>query len=160
MSASTLHQQLLGIPLSCAMPCVRTFLAVASLLTLGVPQLTFAQEVSATLGVRRTMKSTMLGEDRKVVVHLPTGYDTSGDAYPVLYLLDGTAAFLLEMIAITTRLRNDRHAPAMIIVAIENTNRNLDMMPVVAKDYPGPPRAQAGESSWRTPSTTNTIPIR
>jgi hypothetical protein len=48
----------------------------------------------------------------------------------VLYLLDGTPAFLLEMIAITSRLRNDRNAPEMIIVAIENTNRNRDMMPV------------------------------
>ena len=110
---------------------------------MGSPQLAFAQEVSATLGVTRTMKSTILGEDRKVFVHLPTSYDTSGNGYPVLYLLDGTPAFLLEMIAITTRLRNDRNAPEMIIVAIENTNRNRDMMPVVAKDYPGPPRAEA-----------------
>jgi predicted alpha/beta superfamily hydrolase len=113
------------------------------LLTLGSPQLAFAQEVSVTLGVTRTMKSTILGEDRKVLVRLPTTYDTSSTAYPVLYLLDGTPAFLLEMTAITTRLRNDRNAPEMIIVAIENTNRNRDMMPVVGKDYPGPPRAEA-----------------
>jgi predicted alpha/beta superfamily hydrolase len=78
-----------------------------------------------------------------VFVRLPTSYETSGNAYPVLYLLDGTPASLLEMIAITTRLRNDRNAPEMIIVAIENTNRNRDMMPVVARDYPGPPRAEA-----------------
>ena len=47
------------------------------------------------------MKSTILGEDRKVFVRLPISYDTSSNAYPVLYLLDGTPAFLLEMIAIT-----------------------------------------------------------
>jgi predicted alpha/beta superfamily hydrolase len=143
MSASTPQDLILGIPPNCSMPCVRTLLAVVSLLTLGSSQLTFAQEVSATLGVTRTIKSTILGEDRKVFVRLPTGYDTSGNAYPVLYLLDGTPAFLLEMTAITTRLRNDRKAPEMIIVAIENTNRNRDMMPVVAKGYPGPPRAEA-----------------
>jgi len=112
-------------------------------LTIGSPRLAFAQDVSATLGVTRTMKSTILGEERKVFVHLPANYDRSGDAYPVLYLLDGTPAFLLEIIAITTRLWNDRNAPEMIIVAIENTNRDRDMMPVVAKDYPGPPRAEA-----------------
>ena len=145
MSASTPQEQILGIPPSCSMSCVRTLLTV-SLLTLGSSQLAFAQEVSATLGVTRTMKSTILGEDRKVFVRLPTGYDTSGNAYPVLYLLDGTPAFLLEMIAITTRLRNDRNAPEMIIVAIENTNRNRDMMPVVAKDYPGP--AACGSIPW------------
>ena len=99
--------------------------------------------MSATLGVTRTIRSAILSEDRKVFVHLPTSYNTSGNAYPVLYLLDGTPAFLLEMIAITTRLRSDRNAPEMIIVAIENTDRNRDMMPVVAKDLPGPPRAEA-----------------
>jgi predicted alpha/beta superfamily hydrolase len=125
------------------MSCVHRLLTVVMLLTLGSPHLAFAQEVNATLGVTRTMKSMMLGEDRRVFVRLPTSYDTSGNAYPVLYLLDGTPAFLLEMIAITTRLRNDRNAPDMIIVAIENSNRNRDMMPVIAKDYPGPPRAEA-----------------
>jgi len=99
--------------------------------------------VRATVGVTRTIKSTILGEDRKVFVHLPASYDTSAASYPVLYLLDGTPAFLQEMTAVTARLRNDRNAPEMIIVAIENTNRNRDMMPVVAKDLPGPPRAEA-----------------
>jgi hypothetical protein len=103
----------------------------------------FAQEVSAKLAVARTMRSTLLGEDRKVLVHLPASYDTSARSYPVLYLLDGTQALLLEMIAITRRLANDRNAPELIIVAIENTNRNRDMMPVVANAYPGPPRAEA-----------------
>lgn len=113
------------------------------LLLLGTQRLVFAQEVSVKLGVARTLKSTMLNEERKVLVHLPAGYDTSGKSYPVLYLLDGTEAFLLERIAITNRLHNGRNAPEMIIVAIENTNRNRDMMPVIAKDLPGPPRAEA-----------------
>jgi uncharacterized protein len=125
------------------MSCVRRLLTVVMLLTVGGPRPACAQAVSATLGVTRTMKSTILDEDRKVFVRLPATYDTSGNAYPVLYLLDGTPASLLEMIAITTRLRNDGNAPEMIIVAIENTNRNRDMMPVVARDYPGPPRAEA-----------------
>ena len=126
------------------MPCRRGFLTVLMLLTLGSPRLVLAQEVTETLGVTRTIQSTILGEERKVYVRLPASYNTSGNnAYPVLYLLDGTRAFLLEMIAITTRLRNDRNAPEMIIVAIENTDRNRDMMPVLAKDLPGPPRAEA-----------------
>ena len=122
---------------------VTRFLTLLVLSVLGSQRLLSAQEVSAKLGVARTIKSAILNEDRKVLVHLPAGYDTSGNSYPVLYLLDGTQAFLLEMTAITNRLRNDRNAPEMIIVAIENTNRNRDMMPVVAKDLPGPPRAEA-----------------
>ena len=122
---------------------IRRPLTLLLLLVVGTQRLVFAQEVSAKLGVLRRMKSVILNEDRKVVVHLPASYDTSGQSYPVLYLLDGTQAFLLEMIAVTNRLRNDGNAPEMIIVAIENTNRDRDMMPVVAKDFPGPPRAEA-----------------
>jgi len=125
------------------MSCVRRLLTIVMLLTLGSVRPAFAQEVTATLGVTRTIKSTILNEDRKVFVHLPASYHTSGNSYPVLYLLDGTPAFLLEMTAVTTRLRNDGNAPEMIIVAIENTNRDRDMMPVAAKDFPGPPGAEA-----------------
>jgi predicted alpha/beta superfamily hydrolase len=120
---------------------VPRFLTLLLLSVLGTQRPVFAQEVSAKLGVARTIESVILKEDRKVLVHLPATYDTSAKSYPVLYLLDGTEAFLLEMIAVTNRLRNDRNAPEMIIVAIENTNRDRDMMPVVAKDFPGPPRA-------------------
>ena len=74
------------------------------LLTLCSPLLAFAQEVSATLGVTRTMKSMILGEDRKVFVRLPTSYDTSGNAYPCV-LLDARRVSL-EMIA-SHPLRND-----------------------------------------------------
>jgi predicted alpha/beta superfamily hydrolase len=118
-------------------------LTLSLLLVFGTQRLSFAQEVSAKLGVERTIQSVILKEDRKVIVHVPASYDTSEKSYPVLYLLDGTPALLLEMIAITNRLASDRNAPEMIIVAIENTNRDRDMMPVAAKDYPGPPRAEA-----------------
>ncbi len=119
---------------------------VLTLLLLSVPAThrpVFAQDVNVKLGSARMIKSAIMNEDRKVLVHLPASYDTSSKSYPVLYLLDGTPGFLLEMIAITNRLRNDGYAQEMIIVAIENTNRDRDMMPVVAKDYPGPPGAEA-----------------
>jgi predicted alpha/beta superfamily hydrolase len=125
------------------MSYVRRCLTLLVSLVLGTQRLVFAQDVSVKVGVARTMHSTLLNEDRKVLVHLPASYDTSGKSYPVLYLLDGTPEFLLEMISITNRLRNDRNAPEMIIVAIENGDRNRDMMPVVAKGFPGPPRAEA-----------------
>jgi predicted alpha/beta superfamily hydrolase len=125
------------------MKYVLRFVTLLLTLVLGTHRLVYAQEVSVKLGVARTIKSAVLNEDRRLLVHLPASYDTSRESYPVLYLLDGTEALLLEMIAITNRLRADHSAPEMIIVAIENTNRDRDMMPVVAKDYPGPPRAQA-----------------
>lgn len=113
------------------------------LMAVSTQQPATAQQVITSLGVSRKMKSAILNEERSVIVHSPAGYDTSGKSYPVLYLLDGTRTSLLEMIAISNRLRNDGNAPEMIIVAVENTNRNRDMMPVVAKDLPGPPGADA-----------------
>lgn len=124
------------------MSYAQKFLALLLLSLLGTQRPVSAQEVTARLGVGRTLKSAILNEERTVFVHLPASYDTSKASYPVLYLLDGTSAFLQEMIAITRRLRSDR-VPEMIIVAVVNTNRNRDMMPVVAKDYPGPPGADA-----------------
>ena len=125
------------------MSCAQKFLALLLLSLLGTQRPALAQQVTAQLGVRRTLKSAILNEERAVFVHLPASYDTSRASYPVLYLLDGTSASLQEMIAITSRMRGDRGAPEMIIVAVANTNRNRDMMPVVAKDYPGPPGAEA-----------------
>jgi predicted alpha/beta superfamily hydrolase len=124
------------------MSYAQKFLVLLLLSLLGTPQPASAQQVTATLGVSRTLKSAILNEERTVLVNLPASYDTSQASYPVLYLLDGTSAFLQEMISVTRRLRSDR-APEMIIVAVVNTNRNRDMMPVVAKDYPGPPGADA-----------------
>ena len=124
------------------MSCAQKFLALLLLSLLGTQRPALAQQVTAQLGVRRTLKSAILNEERAVFVHLPASYDTSRASYPVLYLLDGTSASLQEMIAITSRMRGDRGAPEMIIVAVANTNRNRDMMPVVAKDYPGPPGAE------------------
>jgi predicted alpha/beta superfamily hydrolase len=125
------------------MACARRLLTLLLLSAPGAQRPIAAQDVSVKLGVARTIRSAILNEDRRVLVHLPAAYDTSGKSYPVLYLLDGNPAFLLEMIGITSRLRYDDSAPEMIIVAIENTDRDRDMMPVKAKGFPGPPRAEA-----------------
>jgi len=71
------------------MSCVSRLLTVAIVLTLGSSRLAVAQELSTTLGITRTIKSAVLGEDRKVFIRLPATYDTSGNGYPVLYLLEG-----------------------------------------------------------------------
>jgi len=121
---------------------VRRVLALLLGLVPATERLAFPQDVSVKLGVARTIRSTILNEDRKVVVHLPESYGTSAKSYPVLYLLDGNTAFLLELIAITSRLRTS-DGPEMIIVAIENTDRDRDMMPMAAQGFPGSPRGEA-----------------
>lgn len=101
-----------------------------------------AQDVSIQIGVHETIQSEILLESRPLLIHLPDGYQTSTASYPVLYLLDGSEYGLFNAISDLRRLQSRNLAPEMIIVAIENTDRNRDMMPVVAKGYPGPPRAE------------------
>ena len=49
--------------------------------------------MSAKLGLARTIKSAILNENRKVLVHLPASYDTSGKSYSALYLLAKPTVF-------------------------------------------------------------------
>ena len=53
------------------------FLALLLLSFLGTQRPMSAQEVTARLGVGRTLTSAILNEERTVFVHLPTSYDTS-----------------------------------------------------------------------------------
>jgi hypothetical protein len=92
----------------------------------------FGQQVSINIGVRDSIWSTILKETRKFIIHLPNEYDTSKRTYPVLYLLDGTEKWLQFNIT----LMNYYFREDMIIVAIENTNRDRDMMPVSTHTYP------------------------
>ena len=49
----------------------------------------FAQYGSAP--AKLTIKSSVLGEDRTILVRTPPGYETNKLAYPVLYMTDGDA---------------------------------------------------------------------
>ena len=101
-----------------------------------------AQDVSIQIGVHETIQSEILFENRPLLIHLPNSYQTSTASYPVLYLLDGSDYGLFNALSDLRRLQGRNLAPEMIIVAIENTDRNRDMMPVVSNGYPGPPRVE------------------
>ena len=79
-----------------------------------------------------TLRSEVLGEPRRVYIQLPEGYEGSTVRYPVLVVLDGewlfqlaraNAAFFseLEEMGITV--------PKMIVVGIENVDRDRDYTP-------------------------------
>jgi predicted alpha/beta superfamily hydrolase len=97
------------------------------------------QELNIKLGYKHTIESTVLGEDREILVHLPENYDKSDKTYPVLYRLDGNIYQLLETVSIANRLTYvDEIAPELIIVSIVNIDRNRSMWPVNTKYYPEP----------------------
>lgn len=100
------------------------------LFTLLIPRTSYAQDVNIKIGHRDSVQSKILNENRNLIISLPEGYETSGQNYPVLYLLDGNEATLSEALVVTRKLEVD-----MIIVAIHNTDRDRDMMPLSAPSY-------------------------
>jgi predicted alpha/beta superfamily hydrolase len=89
-----------------------------------------------TIGHIDSLKSDILGEMRKIWVHLPKKYQ-EGKKYPVLYLLDGDGHFhavtgLIKQLSTNGTLV----LPEMIVIAIPNTNRSRDLIPTHADvDY-------------------------
>lgn len=81
-----------------------------------------------TIGEAITLRSRMLDEDRRILVHLPAGYEHSNARYPVLYLLDGGGHFH-HVTGITRFLAHAQRIPAMIVVGITNMDRDRDFKP-------------------------------
>lgn len=102
---------------------------VAALLFLG--SVAQAQEPpSLTFGVVDRFHSGKLGEDRRLNVFLPPGYEGSSDRFPVIYLLDGSAhedyfhvASLIDFLATYGVM------PRTIVVGISNVDRKRDFTP-------------------------------
>jgi predicted alpha/beta superfamily hydrolase len=75
-----------------------------------------------------TIKSSVLGEDRTILVRTPAGYEKSKIAYPVLYMTDGDAHIGHTSSTIEFLVRNGRMSD-MIVVGITNTDRTRDLTP-------------------------------
>lgn len=94
------------------------------------------------IGFKDSIHSSVLNETRKFIVKLPRNYNNSNKSYPVLYRLDGDLDLFTETVGTTNRLVNmDEAIPDMIVVMIENTNRNRDMMPTNTSFFTSEPGA-------------------
>ena len=85
-----------------------------------------------------TIKSSVLGEDRVILVRTPAAYATNKLAYPVLYMTDGDAHIGHTGSTIEFLARNGRMSE-LIVVGIVNTDRTRDLTPAKAT---GPNAAQ------------------
>jgi hypothetical protein len=88
------------------------------------PRLAF--DDSIVLGVSFTIHSAALGQDRRIRVHLPSGYATGSSHYPVLFVLDGEQLFV-QLAGVSEALPWAFRAPPLIVVAIDNVQRTKDM---------------------------------
>jgi predicted alpha/beta superfamily hydrolase len=134
-------------------PIARALLAVSVLLVPGTAAKAQAPANVVSIGVRDSVWSATLKENRRYLVYTPPSYsDTTilQRRYPVLYLLDGDAHFhsvtgLLQILG--TGINGTFVVPEMIVVAIPNTNRGRDMTPTkVDRDAQGRPAPQLASS--------------
>jgi enterochelin esterase-like enzyme len=83
-----------------------------------------------SLGVYRRVSSQILDEDRILQVFLPTGYESTGATYPVIYLFysDWVEGYYSQLVNDLYHLSIDR-IPPFILVGVENTYRYRDLLP-------------------------------
>lgn len=82
---------------------------------------------------RLSLKSTVLGEERVILVRTPVGYETNNVKYPVLYMTDGDAHMGHTASTIEFLTRNGRISD-LIVVGVTNTDRTRDLTPAKSTD--------------------------
>lgn len=92
-----------------------------------------AQDNHVVIGAIDSLHSNILGEQRKIWVHVPDGGAKSiysPQRYPVVYLLDGDGHFS-SVVGMIQQLSTggNNNCPKMIVVAIPNTDRTRDLTP-------------------------------
>ncbi|MBF4516156.1 alpha/beta hydrolase [Flavobacterium sp. ANB] len=99
-----------------------------------------AQENSPfTTGFEEIISSKILGQERKVWIHIPeinggNKIKNRGN-YPVLYLLDGSENFN-TVVSITEHMAESNLCPPMIVVGILHQNRLVDLTVGTDKELP------------------------
>lgn len=80
-----------------------------------------------TFGHYRTLNSKAMGEERTVLIHLPSDYEKSGKKYPVLFKLDASKITFFQSASMVWYLSEmAERIPGHIIVGIQNIDRHKD----------------------------------
>ena len=98
-----------------------------------------AQENSPfTVGFEKNSASKILGEQRKVWIHIPNGKRGNVHArrYPVIYVLDGDGNFN-DIVSITEFMANAGLCPPMIVVGVLHHSRMNELTFGTDKETPG-----------------------
>ena len=90
-----------------------------------------ASAPAITLGIQTSVTSTVLDEERPILIYTPDGYAHGTGKYPVIYLLDGDS-HLLHTAGTTQFLSRNGKMPEVIIVGIPNTERTRDLTPALS----------------------------
>lgn len=79
---------------------------------------------------RHRLESKVMNETRSYLVHKPDGYDFTSQRYSVVILLDGDANIPHVSATMEELARSGRSLP-MLVVGIENTDRQRDLTPPI-----------------------------
>jgi len=94
-------------------------------------------QVASVVHTKYTINSTVLGEERTILVRTPLNYAERNEKYPVVYMLDAHPPQNAMMIGIIEQQVWGNQIPDMIVVGIQNTNRGRDMTPTKVSDGRG-----------------------
>ena len=91
------------------------------------------------IGKYHVVRSRILGEERKILVHVPRGYEDTTLEYPVVYHLYGDyeLTYFADAVSILHRLHEAGKIPQVILVGVDNTDRYRDLRPVRRDGAPG-----------------------
>ncbi|WP_158800435.1 alpha/beta hydrolase-fold protein [Pedobacter sp. L105] len=101
----------------------------------------YAQEINPfTTGFEETLPSKILGQERKIWIHIPNSNggnkNKNNGRYPVIYLLDGSENFN-TVVSITEHMSEYSLCPPMIVVGIVPSNRVSELTIGADKELPG-----------------------
>ncbi|MHC1702600.1 MAG: alpha/beta hydrolase [Tenuifilaceae bacterium] len=117
---------------------ISVLISVVLLVGLIMPKGINGQEINLKIGIRDSIKSEVLHDTKKILIHLPDSYFKSNKSYPVIYQVRGDTASMIEMVSTINRLAlGDEIIPEMIIISIETVG-GKDMWPTNTMFYPKP----------------------
>jgi len=110
---------------------MRTLLAALVLSSFCATPVISQGQSAIEMGQQHVLRSSVMDEDREILVTVPESYARTTIGYPVLFLLDGSSHILHATATTRTLAAARNRAPEMIVVAVPNTsgNRNRDLTP-------------------------------
>ena len=111
------------------------FFAAAAGLAPGQAEASAPTEIEAIeVGQKTTLVSEALGREATLLIRLPRSYDHGSGAYPVIYVLDGSAFF--EAVSAISRSLARAHAmQESIVVAIRQRHRRAELSGAKSRDF-------------------------
>ena len=115
----------------------KIYLIATILFSLTLIGVVYGKNINKKNGFNKTIKSSILNENRNILIHLPDNYESSNTSYPVIYQFDGNKKQIRKTVSAINKLsRKVGRNPEMIVVAIESIKRDKDFWPTHTRYYP------------------------